>query len=121
MVINNVQLFYAISERMMLIEFKNMVIPLRTYSVLEGLKMLGFDCFHLLRVLGSDWERYRALRMPLSGILISHFFLVFSNYVLLSHASFQPISRFASPPYVSKNALGLIIVSKSSFFNAFDI
>ena len=75
-------LFYAMDARTKLFEFKKMVIPMRTYSAWEGLKALGFDCFRLWRMPGNDWERYRALRTPLSGILNSHFLLIFSDLVL---------------------------------------
>ena len=76
-------LIYTMDASIRLFEFKKMVIQLRTYSAWEGLKTLGFDCFRFLRVPGNDWNWSPALRMPLSGILISHFFLDFSVLVLL--------------------------------------
>ena len=49
-------LIYTMDARTKLIEFKKMVIPLRTYNAWEGLKTLGFDCFRFPRVPGNDWD-----------------------------------------------------------------
>ena len=82
MVIKIMPLFYTMDARIKLFEFKKRVIPLRTYSAWEGLKTPGLDCFRFLRVPGNDWDRYQALRMPLTTNSISHFLLLFSNSVL---------------------------------------
>ena len=84
LVIKNVQLFYVISARIMLFEFKKRAISWATYSAIWGLKTLGFDCFSLLRLPGIDWDKQRVLRMPLSINSIYHFSWFFSNLALLA-------------------------------------
>ena len=76
------QLFHTMDARTRLFEFKKRVIPPWTYSAWEGLKALGFDCFRLWRLPGNDWDRYQALRTPLTTNSISQFLLVFANSVL---------------------------------------
>ena len=82
LVIMNMPLDCSIDARIIQIETKNRGDYRATYSVLGSLKMLGFGWDSLCECLGSDWNKSRSLKTPLTWILISHFFVIFSLFVL---------------------------------------
>ena len=81
-------------------------------------------CFRLLSLVETPWKRLRSsknLETASKGDFELTLFLVFFRFCSSSSASFQPLFWSARSPYVSHNALGLILVSKSLSINALDI
>ena len=93
LVITNVPLVCSMDARMLQIEIKNRVVLRETYSAFGSLKMLGFGWDGLCECPGSDWNKSRSLKTPLTWILISHFFVIFSLFVLLLPTVFNPYFR----------------------------
>ena len=82
LVITNMPLVFSNDARIIQIETKNRGDYRATYSVLGRLKMLGFDPGSLCECPGSDWNKSRVLKLPLTWTLISHFFVNFYTFVL---------------------------------------
>ena len=78
--------------RMVSFDFKNRGMFRDTYSALWSLKMLGFDPGSLSECPGSDWDKSWPLKMPLTWISTSHFFVIFSLFVL-------PLSALSNPDF----------------------
>ena len=79
--VTNMLLVFSNNVRINQIEFKNKGRLRDTYSAFEDLIMLGLDPVSLCEWPGIDWDMSPALKMPLTLILISHFFVIFSTLV----------------------------------------
>ena len=92
----NMLLVCSIDARIIQIEIKNMGELRETYNAFEDLIMLGLDPVSLCEWPGIDWDMFPALKMPLTLILISHFFVIFPTLVqsppMLSNPYFRVLS-----------------------------
>ena len=68
--------------------------------------MLGFGWDGLCEWPGIDWDTSRLLKLPLTWILISNFFVIFFTFCSASSNSFQPLFRVLLLAYVMCTALG---------------
>ena len=86
----NMQAICSNDARIMIYDSKNKAGCRDTYSVLWCVRKLAFDPNHLCEPPGRDWDWSKLLKLPLSMILISHFFVYFSSFVLLLSAASKP-------------------------------
>ena len=91
--VKNMQLFHSMDARIVSFDFKNMADSWTTYSALECLKTRGLDWVSLWRWLAIDWDMSQALKMSLTLISISHFFVILQVFVLPPQVISNPDSR----------------------------
>ena len=82
------QTFLRMDARMKLYESMSMADSRDTYRAFGGRRARDLDWFCFREVLGSDWDAYLVLKMPLVWISVSHFFKLFLKFVLVVFAAF---------------------------------
>ena len=88
--ITNMPLVFVIDARIDQTEFKNRGMFRDTYSAFGRLKKLALDPGSLSECSGSDWDKSWPLKMPITWISTSHFFVIFFTFCSASLCTFQP-------------------------------
>ena len=94
--IMNMPIVYAEDTRNKICEFKRRAVFWDTYRAFERVWRLALGWFYFSDCQGNDWDRSWLLNLPLSVILVSHFFVSFASFsLLLSTDSSPPFRAFA--------------------------